>query len=109
MWIDLHRHDALCIGFLSGVLIDFAAQLVRAPTVHTARLAGLASFDRAQALEEQHTASIPGAHVGNDAGDLVGGILIQPIHMPPEITVAMLAFDRLARLPLLFRHALEMA
>ena len=25
MWIDFDRDDALCIGFLSGVLINFAA------------------------------------------------------------------------------------
>src|SRR5258708_1840265 len=108
MWIDFDGDDALCIGFLSGVLIDFAAHLVRTPAVHASRLAGLPSFDRAEALKKRDTGGIPGTDRGDDARHLVGGIFIQPIDMPPELLVTVLTFDWLARLPLLFGNAFEM-
>jgi len=96
MWVDLDGHGAPRVRFLFGVLVDLAAQLVRALAVHAPRLAGTFRFDRAQALEEQHTAGILRAHVGNAARHLVGGILIQVIDMPPELLIAVLALDRLA-------------
>jgi len=108
MCIDLHRDDLVGVGFLSGVLIDFAAQLVRTLPVHAPRFATRPRLDLAQALKEQDTARIPGAHLGYLACHLVGGILIQAICMPPEITVAVFACDRPARLPLLLGDPLEM-
>ncbi|HKF37916.1 MAG TPA: hypothetical protein VKB35_13560, partial [Ktedonobacteraceae bacterium] len=56
---------------------------------------------------QQDTAGIPGADRGDDARHLVGRVFIQPINMPPELPVTVLAFDWLARLPLLFGNALE--
>src|SRR5262249_51069785 len=52
---------------------------------------------------------IPGAHAGDDARDLVGGILIHAAYMLPELLRTVLALHWLARLPLLFRDALEVA
>src|SRR5260221_8822337 len=108
MWIHLDRDHLLNVRFVFGVLSDLAAQLVGAPAVHAPRFAALARLDCAQALEEQEAPRIPGAHGGNLASDLVGGIFVEPINMPPQLLVAVLALDRLARLPLLFRNAFEM-
>ena len=107
MRVDLDGHSALRVRFLFGVLVDLTAQLVRALAVHAPRLAGPIRFDLAQALEEQHTAGVLRAHVGNAACHLVGGILIQVIDMPPELLIAVFAFDWLAREPLLFRETLQ--
>jgi hypothetical protein len=107
VWIDFDRDHSLGIGFVTGVLIDLAAQLVRTPAIHAPRFAARTWLDLAQALKEQETAGIPSAHCGDAARHLVGGIFVEPIDMPPELLVAVLAFDRLARLPLLFGNALE--
>src|SRR5258708_2721420 len=108
MRIDFDRDHSLSVGFVTGVLIDFAAQLVGTPAVHASRLAGLPSFDLAQALKEQNTARIPAADRGNDTRHRVGGIVIEPIDMSPQLLVAALAFDWLARLPLLPGNAPQM-
>src|SRR5260370_29802137 len=100
MWIHLDRDHLLNVGFVFGVLSDLAAQLVGAPAVHAPRFAALARLDCAQALEEQEAPRIPGAHGGNLASDLVGGIFVEPIDMPPQLLLAVLALDPLARLPL---------
>ena len=47
MGIDLHADDPVEVGFVFGLLIDFAAQLVGAPAVHASRFAALARFDLA--------------------------------------------------------------
>ena len=104
MWVDLDGHGALRVRFLFRVLIDLAAQVVRPLAVHAPRSAFTLRFDLAQALEEQHTAGILRTHVGNAARHLVGRFLIHVIDMPPELLIAVLAFDRLAREPLLFRE-----
>jgi hypothetical protein len=109
MRVDFDGHDSFDKGFLTRLLIDLAVQLVGLLAVHAPRLAAPFGADLAQALKKQDTARIPGAHAGNAAGDLVGGILIHAAHMPPELLRTVLAFHRLARLPLLFRDALEMA
>jgi len=108
MCIDLHADDLLEVRFVFCLLIDFAAQLVGTPAVHAPRFAPLARLDLAQALEEQDTPRIVRADLGNLAGYLVRHICVEPIHMPPELLVAMLAFDRLARLPLLPGDAPQM-
>src|SRR5215472_8401249 len=91
MWIDFDRDHLLDVGFVTGILIDLAAQLVGASAVHAPRLARLAGFELAQALKEQDAAGIPGAHRGDGARHLVGGIQVLPIDMPPELLVAVLA------------------
>ena len=108
MWIDFNSDRTLRVRFVFRVLVDLTAQLVRAFAVHAPRLTSPCGFDLAQPLKEQHTARIFRTDVGNDAGDLVGCILIHTAHMSPELLVAVLALDRLARLPLFFRNALEM-
>src|SRR5215467_3362398 len=52
MGIDFDRDEPLRIIFLFGVVVDFAAQLVRLATVHAPRLAAPTAFDRAQPLKE---------------------------------------------------------
>ncbi len=93
MRVDFDGHDSCDKGFLTGLLIDLATQVIRLFAVHAPRLACPFGLDFAQALKEQHTAWIPGADVGNAAGDFVGGILVHAAHMPPELLVAALAFD----------------
>src|SRR6266478_3198623 len=107
MWIDFDCDHSLGIGFVTGVLIDLTAELVGTPAIHAPRFAARTWLDLAQALKEQDTAGIPGAHGGDAARHLVGGIFVEPIDMLPELLVAVLAFHRLARLPLLFGNALE--
>src|SRR5258708_3212710 len=109
MRVDFDGHDPCDKGFLTGLLIDLAAQLVGLFAVRAPRLASSFGADLAQALKEQHAARIPGAHVGNAARNLVGGILVHAAHILPELLRTVLALHRLARLPLLFRDALEMA
>jgi hypothetical protein len=96
MRVDFDGHDSLHKGFLTGLLIDLATQVIRLFAVHAPRLACPFGADLAQALKEQHAARIPGAHVGNAAGDFVGGILIHAPHMAPELLVAALVFDGFA-------------
>src|SRR5260370_23003399 len=108
MGIGLNRTHPLRKDLLAGVLVDLAAQLIGLLAVHAPRLAASFGLDLAQALKEQHAARISGAHVGNAAGDFVGGILIHAVHMAPELLVAALAFDRLSRLPLLLGDAPQM-
>src|SRR5258708_3856452 len=55
MWIDFDRDDALCIGFLSGVLINFPAYLVPTPPFHPSRLPPLPTFNPAQPPKNHHT------------------------------------------------------
>src|SRR2546425_13125581 len=108
MCIDRLGNDWVEVGFLAGVLIDLAAQLIGTSAVHAPRFAALPRLDLAQAFKEQDAARIASADLGNLTGDLVGGILIQAIDMPPEVTVAVFACDRPARLPLLPGDPLEM-
>ena len=105
MWVDFDGDDLLDVRFVFGVCSDLAAQLVRAPAVHAPRLAARTGFDRAQALKEQNAPRIAGTHSSDPACDFVGGVLIQAIDMTPELLVAVLAFDRFARLPLLLGNA----
>jgi hypothetical protein len=109
MCIDLHGNDLVEVGFLASVLIDFAAQLIGTSAVHAPRFAALPRLDLAQAFKEQDAARIASADLGNLTGDLVGGIFIETVTMPPEVTVTMFAFDWPARLPLLFGDPFEMA
>src|SRR5260221_666460 len=109
MRIDLDRDNLMEVGFVLGVLIDLAAQLVRTSAVHAPRFAARTGFDRAQALKEQDTAWIPGADVGNATCHLVGGIVVESIDMLPELLVTVLALDWFARLPLFLGNAFEMA
>src|SRR5260370_17119369 len=108
MGIDLNRTHPLRKDLLGGVLVDLAAQLIGLLAVHAPRLAASFGLDLAQALKERHGGGISGAHGGNAAGDFVGVILIHAVHMAPELLVAALAFDRLARLPLLLGDAPQM-
>jgi len=93
VWIDFDGDDLLDVGLVVCMLIDLAAQLVGAPAIHASRLAAWTGLDLAQALKEQDTTSILGAHVGDDVRHLVGGIRILPIDVPPELLVAVLALD----------------
>src|SRR5215470_1788887 len=52
MGIDLCRDDLMEVGFVTGVPIDLAAQLVRTSAVHSSRCAARTGFDLAQALKE---------------------------------------------------------
>src|SRR5260221_4288149 len=108
MGIDLIRTHPLREDVLAGVLVNYPAHLIGLLAVHAPGFARSLRPDLAQALKEQHAAGILGAHIRNAAGDFVGGILIHAVHMPPELLVAALAFDRLARLPLLFGDAPQM-
>jgi hypothetical protein len=47
--------------------------------------------------------------IGFGSGHLESGVFIEMINMPPELLVALLAFDRLARLPLFLGNAPQMA
>ncbi len=108
MWIHLDSDCALNIGFVFGVAVDLAAQLIGLAAVHPPRFACACGLDLAQPLKEQHTAGILGADVGNAARDLVSSIFVHPPHMSPQLLIAVLALHRLARLPLFFRNTLEM-
>src|SRR5215469_4899153 len=88
--------EPLCIIFVFRVLVDLAAQLVGLAAVHAPRLAAPPTFDLAQPLKEQHTGWVCGAHRGDDARHLVGGILVHAPHMCPHLLIAVLAFDRFA-------------
>jgi hypothetical protein len=92
---DFDGDDLVNVGFVTGILIDLASQLVGTPAVHAPRLACLAGFDLAEAFKEQDAPGIAGTHSSNPARHLVGGILVQAIHMPPELLVAVLAGYRL--------------
>jgi len=109
MCIDLHGNDLVEVGFLAGVLIDLAAQLIGTSAVHAPRFAAPPRLDLAQAFKEQDAARIASADLGNLTGDLVGGIFVETVDMPPEVTVTVFAFDWPARLPLLFGDPFEMA
>ncbi len=108
MRIDLYSNDSLREGFLARALSDLAAQLIRAFSVHPPRLAPPFGLDLAQALKKQHTARIPGADLCNPARNLVGGIIVHVIDVPPELLIAVLALHRCAGLPLLLGYAFEM-
>ncbi len=109
MRVGLRSHDAQCIRFLAGTLSDLAAQQIGLFAVQASRLASRRSPDLAQALEHQHTPGIPGAHSGDGTRNPMGGVLVHALHMCPQLLVAVLAFHRLAREPLLLGNALEMA
>ncbi len=109
MRINFDGDGAACrVPFVFGLPIDLATQLVRAFAVHAPRHAPLSLFDLAQALKEQHTAGIPGADIGNPAGNLVSRIFIHAAHMLPKLLVAVLPLHWLARLPLFFGNPFEM-
>src|SRR5258708_2760562 len=109
MCIDLHGNDLVEVGVLAGVPIDLAAQLIGASAVHASRFAALARLDLAQAFKKQDAARIASADLGNLTGDLVGGIFVETVNMPPEVTVTVFALDWPARLPLLFGDLFQMA
>ena len=96
MGIDLNRTHTLREDVLAGALVNFPAQLIGLLAVHAPGFARSPRLNLAQALKEQHAAGIPGTHIRDAAGDFVGGILMHAVHMPPELLVAVLAFDRLA-------------
>ena len=106
--IDLIRTEPRSPGFLSRLLIDLAAQLVRLFAVHAPRCASPMGFDLAQALKEQHAAGILCAHIHNATCHLVRRIRVHLAHVLPQLLITVFALDRLARLPLFFRDALEM-
>ena len=92
--VDFDRHRARNKGFLTGILVDLAAQLIRLFAIHAPRFACPFRLDFAQALKEQHTAGVLRAHTCNAAGDLAGGIFIHAPHMSPELLIAVLARNR---------------
>ncbi len=97
------------IRFFSRTLIDFAAQLVRLFAVHAPRFASPFGLHLAQALKEQHAAGILCAHIRNATCNLVCSIRVHLAHMLPQLLITVFALDWLARLPLFFCDALEMA
>ena len=96
MGVDFDRHRARKKGFLTRILVDLAAQVIRLFAVHAPRFACPFRLDFAQALKEQHAAGVLRAHPCNAAGDLAGGILIHAPHMAPELLIAVLACNRFA-------------
>jgi hypothetical protein len=96
MGIHLDGDCALGIGLVFTVLVDLASELIGLAAVHAPRLACPFGFDLAQAFKEQHTARIPATHLGNAVRDLVGSVFIHAPDMPPELLIAVLAFDWLA-------------
>jgi hypothetical protein len=91
MWVDFDRHRARKKGFLTGILVDLAAQLIRLFAIDAPRFACPLRLDFAQALKEQHAAWVLRAHPCNAAGDLAGGIFIHAPHVSPELLIAVLA------------------
>ena len=109
MRIDFQSDGAACrVRFVFGVSIDLATQLVRTFAVHAPRLAPASLFDLAQALKEQHTTGIPGADIGNPAGNLVSSVFIHAAHMLPKLLGARLPLHWFAQLPLFFGKTFEM-
>ena len=112
MCIGFDGHNPQRIGFLPRSLVDFAAHLVSLLSVQAPRFACPFRLELAQALKQQHTAGVFLAHPHDAVGHLVGGIGIHAAHMLPQLPhllIAVLTFDRLARLPLLFGDAPQMA
>ena len=101
-------HDPHGIGFLARILIDLAAQLIGLFAVPAPRFARPFRSDLAQAFKEQDTVRILCTDSGNAARYPMSRVVVHPADMSPELLVAVLAFDRLARLPLLFGDPLEM-
>ncbi len=93
MWIDFDGDDPFCEGFLSGILIDLASQLVCLCAVHPPGLAPSFGLNLAEPFKEQHAARIPGTHLGNRTSGFVGGISVHAPHMLPKLLVAVLPFD----------------
>ena len=75
--------------------------------VHPARLASPLWPELAESLKDQNTTRVPGADVGNAAGNLMSGVFIHVPDMPPDLLITALSLDRFPRLPLLFGNALE--
>src|SRR5260370_22559228 len=107
VWIDLHRDGAFDEGLFFPEPIDLPAQLIGLFAIESPGLACCARVHLAQAFEEQHTARVLRADAGNGVSRLAGVIGIHPAHMVPELPVPRLAFDGLAREPLLFADALH--
>ena len=105
------RFDGDCaggrIGLVAAQPVDLASELIGLATVHTPRLAPPFGLDLAQALKEQHTAWILGAHLGNAARHLVGGVFIHAPDMCPELLITVLSLDGLACLPLFLGNTFE--
>lgn len=96
MRIDFHAHHASGVRFLTSLLMDFPFQLVGLLAIEPAGCATSLGLDHPQAFKEQHTARILLTHLDNSTGGFVSGIGILAAHMPPEVLIATLAFDRLA-------------
>src|SRR5215472_442092 len=93
MGVDFDGDEPLSIIFLFGVLVDFAAQLVRVATVHAPRLAAPTAFDRAQPLKEQQAPRVFHAHLSYDARGLVGRILVHAPDVCPQLLIAVFPCD----------------
>jgi hypothetical protein len=109
MRIDFHAYHRCRIGFLFRESVDFPSQLIGLLAVEPPGFAPSLWFDDPQAFKEQHTAGIQLAHLNSGASRLMSRIRVLPADMPPELLIAALTFDRLARLPLLLRDAPQMA
>src|SRR5258708_543212 len=109
MRIDFDTDHRCRIGFLFRESVDFAFQLISLRAVEPPGFASSLWFDDPQAFKEQHTTGILLAHLDNGSGCLMSHIRVLPADMPPELLIAVFPLDRLARLPLLLRGALEMA
>ncbi|HEX9134084.1 MAG TPA: hypothetical protein VF844_17465, partial [Ktedonobacteraceae bacterium] len=108
MWIDFDRDGASSESLLACELVDFASQLVRLFAVASPGGTCSPGFDFPEPLKEQDAAGILRAHPGEDARRFVGSVFIHPPNMPPELLVAALSSDGLAREPLLSAYALQM-
>src|SRR6266566_6572671 len=95
--------------FFTGLLIDFALELVGLFAVEPPRLAAALWLDHAQAFKEQHTARVLLTDLDNRPCSLVGAVLVLTTQMVPDLLIASLSLHRPAGLPLLLRYPFEMA
>ncbi len=92
--IHFDSHGASSICLFSAVAIDFAAQVVGLPSIHTTGFAPALRLDLAQAFKQEHTAWILGAYVDNAARHHFRSIVIHALHVPPQLLIAVLSLDR---------------
>jgi hypothetical protein len=107
MRIHFHRDSAFREGLLTAELINLPAQLIGLFAIEPPGFAHCSRLDLAQTFKEQHTAGVLRAHPRNGMSRLASGIAVHAVHMPPELLIAVLSFDGLAREPLLCADALQ--
>jgi hypothetical protein len=108
MSIRLTRDDPDGIRFFFRQLVDFAFELIDLFAIQSLRFASPLWLDHPQAFKHEHAARVLLAHIDNGPRRLVRAVLILVAHMGPQLPIAALSLDRLARLPLLLRDPTQM-